>query len=138
MKSIANSLFIVPVVAFALAGCGSAEGDVDPFRDTVGDEGLLHFQVDSEKPLMQGENDLRISIREASTDAPFVGAAVHVLAIMPAMAHDAPRATAIEDAESGTYVATGFALPMAGRWYVEVTASRQQTVDTAQFTYDLR
>ncbi|MBK9259960.1 MAG: FixH family protein [Polyangiaceae bacterium] len=138
MKHVASSLFVVPVVTFALVGCGSADGDVDPYRDTVGDAGLLHFQVDSEKPLTQGENDLRISIREASTEAPFVGAAVHVLAIMPAMAHDAPRATAIEDSESGTYVATGFALPMAGRWYVEVTASRQQTVDAARFTYDLR
>jgi len=120
-----------------LAGCGNAEVNTDPFRDVVGREGRLHFQVDAEEPLAQGTNDLIISIFETSTHIAFVGAEVQISATMPAMAHDTPTTALIEERDGGKYLARGLSLPMAGRWLVEVQASRQGTFDSVQITYDL-
>ena len=138
MKFIRSCSFVLLVMPF-VTGCGSAEMDNDdPSRDAVGESGFLHFEADAEKPLSQGANDLLISIHEASTHAAFLGAVVDVSAIMPAMAHDSPRAATIEELEGGTYIARGLALPMSGRWYVDVKATRQDAFDTVRFTYDIR
>lgn len=134
IRSCSFVLFIMPL----LTGCGSIEVDEDPNRDSVGNEGVLHFEANAEKPLSQGTNDLLISIHEASTHAAFVGAVVELTAIMPAMAHDSPHAATVEESEGGTYLARGLALPMAGRWHVNVTATREDASDTVQFTYDIR
>lgn len=122
---------------FVLAGCGNADAENDPFRDVVGTQGNLHFQVDAEKPVSQGTNDLMITIYETSTHQAFVGAQVELAATMPAMAHDSPTAATIEEREGGMYIARGLSLPMAGRWVVDVKASREGTSDTGQVTYDL-
>jgi len=139
MKSNALCSFVAAVATFAVAGCGGMdmEGEADPFREAVGASGKLHFQVDADKPLAQGDNDLRILIREASTNAPFVGATVDVSAMMPSMAHDVPPPD-IEELDGGNYVARGLSLSMAGRWVVDIEATREQTADTVRFTYDLR
>lgn len=137
MKFVPSFVFVLFVVPF-LAGCGTAEADADPFRDANGEAGILHFQVDAEAPLSQGTNDLLISIRDASTHMAFTGATVDLSAVMPSMAHDTPRAANIEERDDGTYVAHGLALPMAGRWYVEVNATREDMSDTVRFTYDIR
>jgi hypothetical protein len=126
------------VGAIVLFGCGSADETADPFRDVVGNKGLLHFQVDAEKPLAQGPNDLMISIFETSTHSGFVGAQVELSATMPAMAHATPTTVTVEEREGGKYIARSLSLPMAGRWVVELQASRQEIIDTAQLTYDLR
>jgi hypothetical protein len=138
MKSLRSCSLVLLVMPF-LAGCGgTTEADDDPARDAVGDSGILHFQADAEKPLSQGANDLLISIHEESTHAPFMGAVVDLSAIMPAMAHATPLPATIEEIDGGTYVARGLALPMAGRWYVDVKASRADALDTVRFTYDIR
>ncbi len=79
-----------------------------------------------------------LSIREASTHAAFIGAVVDVSAIMPAMAHDSPNTATVDELDDGTYLARGLALPMAGRWFVDVEATRQEAFDTMRFTYDIR
>jgi len=137
MKFIRSCSFVLLIMPFA-TGCGGAEVADDPSRDAVGESGILHFQADAEKPLAQGTNDLLLSIHEASTHAAFMGAVVDVSAIMPAMAHDSPNSATIEEREGGTYIVQGLALPMAGRWYVDVKATRQDTFDTVRFTYDIR
>jgi hypothetical protein len=137
MKTIPSCSFAL-LVAVLLAGCGGAETEADPSRDAIGDAGVLHFHVEADAPLSQGANDLRISIDEMSTHMPLTGASVDLSAIMPAMAHDAPQATTTEEIDGGTYIAHDLALPMAGRWYVDVKASREGTVDTVRFTYDIR
>jgi YtkA-like len=123
--------------AFLLVGCGNADADSDPFRDVVGNAGRLHFQVDAEKPVSQGTNDLMISIYDASTHEAFMGAAVNLSATMPAMAHDTPTTTKVEEHEGGSYIASGLSLPMAGRWLIKLEASRQDIKDTVEVTYDL-
>lgn len=125
------------LAGFFLTGCGNAEPENDPFRDVVGTQGHLHFQVDAEKPVSQGNNDLMIGIFETSTHQAFVGAQVALSATMPAMAHDTPTTAKIEERDGGMYIARGLSLPMAGRWVVEVNASRDGTSDTVQITYDL-
>ena len=138
MKSTWLFAMVMGFVGLALAGCGgSTDEEVDPFRDAIGEAGLLHFQADAEKPLSEGTNDLLISIREASTHTPILGAMVELSATMPAMAHDTPHAAMIEEREGGMYVARGLSLPMAGRWLVEIAASTSDTSDTVKFTYDL-
>lgn len=124
--------------ASLLAGCGSADDEeADPFRDVVGKQGQLHFQVDAAKPVSQGTNDFVIQIYETSTHEAFVDAQVELSATMPAMAHDTPTNATISERGGGMYIATGLALPMPGRWLVEVKASRQETSDMVQITYDL-
>lgn len=137
MKSIFGIQFGAMIGAVLVAGCGSADAEADPFRDVVGQEGRLHFQVDAEKPLAQGTNDLLITIFETSTHEAFVGAQVRLSAIMPAMAHDTPTTTTIEERDGAKYIARGLSLPMAGRWIVEVNASRQETSDSVKITYDV-
>lgn len=137
MQSIHRRVASVFVGAISLIGCGSTEENQDPFRDVVGIEGRLHFQIDAEKPLVQGTNDLQISIFDASTHEGFAGAQVDLSATMPAMAHDTPTMASIEERDGGRYLARGLSLPMAGRWVVELKASRQETVDTVQVSYDL-
>jgi hypothetical protein len=140
MKSIPSPCYaFVLLIVPLLAGCGSAEAEAgaDPFRDAVGETGVLHFQVDAEAPLIQGANDLLVSIRDASTHMPFTEASVDISAIMPSMAHDAPHAASIEERDGGTYITHGLALPMAGRWYVDIKATRQDMSDAVRFTYDI-
>lgn len=137
MKSSLGRCLGATLSVVVFAGCGGADVDDDPFRDVVGTQGHLHFQVDAEKPLSQGTNDLMITIYETSTHQAFVGAQVELLAMMPAMAHDSPTVATIEEREGGMYIARGLSLPMAGRWVVDVKASREGTADTVQVTYDL-
>ena len=137
MKCWSSSSLVLSVAALALVGCGpSPDTSEGAFREATGDMGALHFQVETDKPVAEGSNDLRISIHETATDMPFTGATVDVSALMPAMAHDAPRPM-MEEQTDGTYLAHGLSLTMAGRWNVKITASRAAIADEVQFTYDV-
>jgi hypothetical protein len=137
MKFAVTRFVVMPLVAVALVGCGDASSNVDAHREAVGAAGVLRFEVDSDGALSQGTNDLRISIRDVATNAPFTGAEVELSAIMPAMAHDAPDAPAIDELGAGTYFARDVALSMPGRWQIHVNAARAESHDEADFVYDI-
>ncbi|HRI68805.1 MAG TPA: FixH family protein [Polyangium sp.] len=135
MKSLRSWFLGLSLITPLLAGCGSAP-DVDAHRNAVGQFGTLRFEIDADKPLSQGSNDLRISIHDATADEPFTGAAVDLSAIMPAMAHDAPNA-ATDEVGDGTYLARDVSLSMPGRWEIHVQASRSDATDEVRFVYDI-
>lgn len=128
------------LLAFSILGlvaCSGAEPDaMETRREATGEKNLLHFVVDADAPISQGTNDLHVSIEEIATKTPFTGATVTITARMPAMGHSAASAT-IEEAGAGEYVAHGLSLPMAGRWEVQVVATRAGTSDAATITYDI-
>jgi len=131
--------FVPALFAAWLLACGADAGGAagDARREAKGERGLVSFVVDAEKPLLQGENDLRISLRDAATGAPLTGAELDVSALMPAMGHESPTPASIEELGGGEYAVHDLALPMPGRWEVHIVATRGETSDEARFDYDI-
>jgi len=129
------------MIASTLVGCGGGGAEVeteDPFRESPGEEGRIYFQLNAEAPLVQGSNDVLVTVHALDGHVPVVGADVDVSAVMPAMGHAAPEATSIDDRGGGIYFVRGLSLTMAGRWDVHVTASQGDVWDEVHFTYDVR
>lgn len=135
--NIVRCLAISALGAF-VAGCGETDSVVDAYRESDGDLGLVHFVVDADAPLVQGTNDLRISLHEVADDAPIMGANPTLMAMMPAMAHGNSESPAIKELGEGVYLAPGLSLPMAGRWEIHVGVMLADKLDSVKFTYDLR
>ena len=118
-------------------GCGDAsDGQQETKREADGDSGSFHFLLDTDQPISQGKNDFHLSLSSISTKTPLPGAMVSVAARMPAMAHDAASADAV-DAGGGEYDVSSLAFSMAGRWVVRVEATLDMTSDETTFTYDI-
>lgn len=138
MKYVWASVLAFPLCAAVLTGCGSSAANLADHREAVGDSGILVFEVDIDTPLALGTNDLTISIRDTTTNEPFVGATIDFTAIMPAMGHEAALGRPIEEISPGVYSAQDVSLMMAGRWEVQVRAVQPDKQDQALFTYDVR
>lgn len=128
----------VSVLGALVAGCGETDSVVDAYRESDGDLRLVHFVVDADSPLVQGTNDLRISLHEVASDAPITGANPTIMAMMPAMAHGNSESPAIKELGEGAYLAPGLSLPMAGRWEIHLGAMLADKHDSVKFTYDVR
>ncbi|MDI1431692.1 FixH family protein [Polyangium sorediatum] len=120
-----------------LAACGGEGSSASPDQESIGLRGAMQFKLVPEAPLVQGENDLRLTLRDAETGAVVEGALIEVTAIMPAMGHEATFAPAIEEAGDGAYAVRGLALSMPGRWDVHVRVEHQGTIDEVHFFYDV-
>ncbi|MDI1476993.1 FixH family protein [Polyangium sp. y55x31] len=133
------SRMLLCAIAFSsLAACGGAEqASGSPDQESIGLRGALEFKLVPEAPIMQGENDLRLTLHDAATGAVIEGASIEVTAIMPAMGHEATDAPAIEEAGGGAYAVRGLALSMPGRWDVHVRVEHQGTTDEVHFYYDV-
>lgn len=122
--------------ALLLVGCGDSTDSLDPRREANGENGIFHFVVDGDKPISQGKNDLRLTLTNASTHEPVEGAALMVMAHMPAMAHDMSHGTVTEDGE-GQYTISPLLFSMAGHWEVNLTATFDTRKDETTIFYDI-
>ncbi|MDI1443302.1 FixH family protein [Polyangium sp. 6x1] len=120
-----------------LAACGGEGTAASPEQETIGLRGAMEFKLVPEAPLVQGENDLRLTLHDAATGKVVEGATIEVTAIMPAMGHEATSPPSIEDAGEGAYAVRGLALSMPGRWDVHVKVEHQGTTDEVHFFYDV-
>ncbi|MRG94889.1 FixH family protein [Polyangium spumosum] len=133
-----SRLLFGSLAALWLAACGGAEdtgGGGE--QESIGLRGAMVFTLVPEAPLVQGENDLRLTLRDAASGASVEGASIEVIAIMPAMGHEAAGAPSIEEAGEGAYAVRDLALSMPGRWDVHVKVEHEDRIDEVHFVYDV-
>jgi hypothetical protein len=124
--------FLSPMLAAALAACGSADAPAespDPFTAT-GEAGLFEFELQLDDGAAVGALDGDILIMRDG--APVTGAEVWVTASMSSHTHGMSDARA-EEAGDGRYRLTGLDVSMAGEWQVEIDALATGAEDTAVF-----
>jgi hypothetical protein len=89
-------------------------------------------------PLIKGDNDLSVSVADASGKA-VTDAAIQVRYYMPAMPGMAPMEFTPQISQKGDKYAFTSNIPMEGGWKVDVTATRPgRTAVTATFNVDAR
>jgi hypothetical protein len=133
-----SRLLLCALVASWLTACGGAEGTAGSReQESIGLRGAIEFTLIPEAPLVQGENDLQLTLRDAASGEVVQGASIEVTALMPAMGHEAAGAPSIEEAGGGAYVVRDLALSMPGRWDVHVKVEHQGRTDEIHFFYDV-
>ena len=133
-----GKLLFCSLAAACLSACGGAgEAAGGAEQEAIGLRGAMIFTLAPEAPLVQGENDLRLILRDASSGEAAVGASIEVVAIMPAMGHEAAGAPSIEEEGDGAYAVRDLALSMPGRWDVHVKVEHAGRIDEIHFLYDV-
>lgn len=108
-------------IGLALTATCADEAPIDePFEVTApGEHGVLSFELRSDRPLVEGRNDLHVIVMHDGDPLP--DAQLQAWVQMPAMTHGGAAPPVVVDGD-GQFVLAGVDMPMPGEWLLSLRA----------------
>lgn len=130
------------VLAAALFACSAPASDATngaPYTTVDSDTGAYHLEVRTapNQPPVHGVLTVNLTITDAKTTAPILGAAITVTPWMASHAHGTSVAPTVTETGQGRYRADNVDLYMPGSWQLRITIGGA-VVDNATCTLDVR